>query len=45
MKSAQQMADNWKNSAGRAGTAYSEGVQNYNGDWAGTLYLDDIVFK
>lgn len=35
MKSAQQAAQNWVNSAGRAATDWSQGIQNYNGDWAG----------
>ncbi len=35
MKTAQQAAANWQASAGRAVTAYTTGVQNYTGDWAG----------
>lgn len=35
MKTAQQAAANWAASAGRAATEWSQGVQNYNGDWAG----------
>ncbi len=35
MKTAQQAAQNWQQSAGRAQTAYQEGVEGYNGDWAG----------
>ncbi len=35
MKTAAQAAANWSASAGRATTAYNEGVQNYSGDWAG----------
>ena len=35
MKTAQQAAQNWTNSAGRAQTEYQTGVENYNGDWAG----------
>lgn len=34
MKSAQQAAQNWVNSAGRAATDWQQGVQNYSGDWA-----------
>lgn len=34
MKTAQQAAQNWVNSAGRAATDYQAGVQAYNGDWA-----------
>jgi len=35
VKTAQQAAANWAASAGRAQTAWQEGVQSYNGDWAG----------
>lgn len=35
MKSAQQAASNWQQSAGRAATAWTQGVQGYTGDWAG----------
>lgn len=35
MKTAQQAAQNWRDSAGRAATAYQAGVQGFNGDWAG----------
>ena len=35
MKSAQQAAQNWVNSAGRAATDWAAGVQNFTGDWAG----------
>ncbi len=35
MKTAAQAAANWQASAGRATTAYSQGVQSYTGDWAG----------
>jgi hypothetical protein len=35
MKTAQQAAANWAASAGRAQTAYQQGVEGYNGDWAG----------
>lgn len=35
MKTAQQAAQNWINSAGRAATDWQAGVQGYNGDWAG----------
>jgi hypothetical protein len=35
VKSAQQAAANWAASAPRAATAWQEGIQNYNGDWAG----------
>jgi len=35
VKSAQQAAQNWVNSAGRAATDWAAGVQNFTGDWAG----------
>lgn len=35
MKTAQQAAQNWLNSAGRAATDWQQGVQSYSGDWAG----------
>lgn len=35
MKTAQQAAANWSASAGRAQTAYQQGVEGYTGDWAG----------
>jgi len=35
VKTAQQAAANWINSAGRAQTDWQTGVQNYQGDWAG----------
>lgn len=35
MKTAQQAAANWINSAGRAATDWQTGVQGYTGDWAG----------
>ena len=35
MKTPQQAAEAWVASAGRAGTNWAQGVQNYNGDWAG----------
>lgn len=34
MKTAAQAAANWAASAGRAGTAWQEGVNGYSGDWA-----------
>ena len=36
MKTAAQAAQNWQQSAGRAGTAWQQGVQSYTGDWAGS---------
>ncbi len=35
MKTAQQAAEAWAASSGRAGTNWAQGVQNYTGDWAG----------
>ena len=35
MKTAQQAAQNWVNSAGTAATNWQAGIQNYQGDWAG----------
>lgn len=35
MKTAAQAAQNWTASQGRATQAYSDGVSQYNGDWAG----------
>lgn len=35
MKTAAQAAANWQQSAGRAATAWTQGVQSYTGDWAG----------
>jgi hypothetical protein len=35
VKTAQQAAQNWASSQGRAATAYQQGVEGYNGDWAG----------
>jgi hypothetical protein len=35
VKNAQTAAQNWTASAGRAATGYQQGVEGYNGDWAG----------
>ena len=35
MKTAQQAAQNWANSSGRAQAAYQTGVETFSGDWAG----------
>ena len=43
MKTAQQAAANWQGSAARAGTAWNEGVQGYNGDWAGATVAQEAV--
>jgi hypothetical protein len=35
VKTAQQAASNWVNSAGRAATDWQAGINGYTGDWAG----------
>jgi hypothetical protein len=41
VKSAQQGSANWASSAGRAQTAYQQGVEGYNGDWAGATVAQE----
>lgn len=43
MKSAQQAAQNWAASAGRAQTDWQQGVENYTGDWAGATVRQQSV--
>ena len=43
MKTAQQAAANWEQSAGRAATAYQQGVQSYQGDWAGATVAQEAA--
>lgn len=43
MKTAQQAAQNWIASAGRAQTDWSAGVQSYSGDWAGATTRQQSV--
>src|SRR5262249_61352668 len=43
MKTAQQAAANWSGSAGRAATSYQQGVESYNGDWAGATVAQQAV--
>lgn len=43
MKSAAQAAQNWKDSAGRATSAYNDGVAGYTGDWAGATVAQEGV--
>lgn len=43
MKTAAQAAQNWRESAGRAGAAYTEGVNAYSGDWAGATIAQEQV--
>lgn len=43
MKTAQQAASNWINSAGRASTDWQAGVQGFTGDWAGRTTAQQAV--
>ena len=43
MKTAQQAAAAWVASAGRAATNFSDGVNAYNGDWAGATTRPQAV--
>jgi hypothetical protein len=43
VKTPQQAAQNWRESQGRAATAWQEGVQGYNGDWAGATVAQESV--
>jgi len=43
VKTAQQAAANWTGSAGRAQQNFVQGVQNYNGDWAGATIAQEQV--
>lgn len=43
VKTAQQAAQNWRESQGRAATAWTEGVQGYNGDWSGATVAQESV--
>ena len=45
MKTAQQAAAAWAGSAGRAATNYSEGVNNFSGDWAGATTRQQAVMQ
>src|SRR5690242_16750918 len=45
MKTPQQAAQAWADSAGRAATNYAEGVQNYAGDWAGATTRQQAVMQ
>lgn len=45
MKTAQQAAQAWSGSAGRAATNYSEGVANFSGDWAGATTRQQAVMQ
>ncbi len=43
MKTAQQAAQAYRDSAGRAQTNWTAGVQGYNGDWAGNTTRQQAV--
>ncbi len=43
MKTAQQAAQNWINSAGRAAADWQTGVKNFSGDWAGRTTSQQAV--
>jgi hypothetical protein len=45
VKTAQQAAEAWAASAGRAATNYSTGVNNYSGDWAGNTTRQQAVMQ
>jgi hypothetical protein len=43
VKTAAQAAANWAGSSGRAQSSWQEGVQGYNGDWAGATTRQQAV--
>lgn len=45
MKTPQQAAAAWEQSAGRAATNYSDGVNSYGGDWAGATTRQQAVMQ
>ena len=45
MKTADQAAQNWEQSAGRAGTNWTAGVNNYSGDWAAATTRQESVMQ
>jgi hypothetical protein len=45
VKTAQQAAQAWAESAGRAAANYSEGVNAYSGDWAGATTRQQAVMQ
>jgi hypothetical protein len=45
VKTAQQAASNWSNSAGRAAADWETGVQGYTGDWAGATTRQQAVMQ
>lgn len=44
-KTAQQAAQAWAESAGRAATNYAQGVQNYQGNWADSTTRQQAVMQ
>jgi hypothetical protein len=45
VKTAAQAAAAWEQSAGRAATNYSDGVNSYSGDWAGATTRQQTVMQ
>jgi hypothetical protein len=45
VKTAQQAAEAWVSSAGRAAANWGTGVQNYNGDWSGATTSQQSVMQ
>ena len=43
MKTAAQAASNWQASQGRATAAWQQGIQSYNGDWAGATAAQEAA--
>ena len=45
MKTPQQAAQAWEQSSGRAAQAYTDGINNYSGDWAGATVRQQSVMQ
>ena len=45
VKPASQWASNWTGSAGKASTNYQQGVEAYNGDWAGATTAQQATMQ
>jgi len=45
VKPASTWSSNWSGSAGRATTNYTQGVEAYNGDWAGATTAQQAVMQ
>jgi hypothetical protein len=45
VKTAQQAAQAWEQSAGRAAQSYADGVNAYSGDWAGATTRQQSVMR